>query len=606
MPQPNLIAQDPQAPVLPTKPFRLALYFLRYYWIGLVAMTFLETGQAVCQIMIPYAIKQLIDYGPTVTGTFVEAMVQLKPYLILFIGLSLGILFFSRASGFILVLIGPALRRRVRRTVFHYLQYHSQRFFISNFSGSLANRISEVALGVSNSFWTILFDFWPVAITFSTSLYLTYKAHAGLALPLGIWTILYILISFLLASRCQKYAKKFAATRSVVSGKIVDSVTNSLNAKLFSRLDFERNYLSEYLDAEVAAARKTFWFMEGMRWFQFIATLILQVSMILLALKYWLSGEISVGSFAMVTSLSLLIINEARGLSRRFLEFFEYLGNISDGASAIVQAHEVIDLQEATALFINKGEIRFENVSFGYTKDTPVFTGLNVSIQSGERVGLVGFSGSGKTTFTNLILRMYDLTSGVIKIDNQNIANFTQDSLRAQISMIPQEPMLFHRTLLENIRYGRGDATDKEVIAAAKAAHAHQFILNLPDGYQALVGERGVKLSGGQRQRIAIARAILKNAPILILDEATSSLDSMTEKAIQNGLENLMSNRTVIVVAHRLSTIAHLNRILVFDHGQIIEDGSHEELLRKNGQYARLWKMQVGGFLLEEPPEKVF
>jgi ATP-binding cassette subfamily B protein len=314
--------------------------------------------------------------------------------------------------------------------------------------------------------------------------------------------------------------------------------------------------------------------------------------------------KISVGSFAMTASLVLLVINDALGLSRRFVEFFEYVGNVNDGVGAIIRDQEVLDVDGAKDLKITRGDVRFDNVSFSYTQENPVFENLNVHIKAGERVGLVGFSGSGKTTFTNLILRLYDLKSGTISIDEQDVAKVTQDSLRAQISMIPQDPVLFHRSLLENIRYGRIDATDEEVFAAAQAAHAHQFITQRKEGYEALVGERGIKLSGGQRQRIAIARAILKNAPILILDEATSSLDSITEKSIQASLETLMKDRTVIVIAHRLSTIAHLNRILVFDKGRVVESGPHAELLSKNGHYARLWNMQVGGFLpAGETPE---
>ncbi|MCB0308252.1 MAG: ABC transporter ATP-binding protein [Bdellovibrionales bacterium] len=562
-------------------------------------MFIFETGQAFCQIMVPYAIKEIIDLGSTLRGSFSQALFQLKPALILFVSLSIGILFFSRASGALLVLVGPSMRRRVRRTIFNYLQFHSQTFFINNFSGSLANRISEIAQGVNHSVWTILFDFWPVIVTFSTSLILMYKVSVGLAIPLGIWTIVYILVSFLLATRCQQYAKDFAATRSIVSGKIVDSVTNSLNTKIFAMLGYERSYLDNYLNIEVAAARRTFWFMEVMRWFQFLATMTLQVGVILLAMKFWLTGQISVGSFAMVTSLALMVINDARGLSRRFLEFFEYMGNISDGVSIIVRNHDVVDSPNAKPIQISQGEVLFRDVTFGYSPDRLVFERLNIRIGPGERVGLVGFSGSGKTTFINLILRMYDVNSGAVLIDGQNISEYTQDSLREQVSMIPQDPMLFHRSLLDNIRYGRPNATDDEVFRAAKAARAHEFITQLSDGYASLVGERGVKLSGGQRQRIAIARAILKNSSILILDEATSSLDSVTEKAVQSSFESVMKGHTVIVVAHRLSTIAQLDRIIVFNEGQIVEDGSHKTLLALNGHYARLWKMQVGGFLPE-------
>jgi ATP-binding cassette, subfamily B, bacterial len=603
-PQTAGLSIDPRAPKLPDLPFSFLLYFARHYWVGISAMFLFELGQAVCQISIPYAIKELIDSGAHTAKDFDTAWQMLQAPLQTFVWLSLGILLFSRASGTTLVLVGPALRKRIRRTVFEYLQYHSHRFFISNFSGSLANRISEVAMGVAHALWTVLFDFWPVILTFSVSLFYVHRASPTLSMYLGFWCVLYVLVSFLLATRCQRYAKVFAATRSVVSGKIVDSVTNSLNTKTFARLEFERQYLTGYLDQEVKAARRTFWFMEGMRWFQFLSTMGLQIGITIVALKLWISGAMTVGSFSMVASLSLLVINDARGLSRRFLEFFEYLGNISDGVGVIVKSHEVVDAESAAPMTVGPGAIEFKNVSFQYTDGKPIFQNLSVSIRSGEKVGLVGYSGSGKTTFTNLLMRMYDIQSGAILVDGQRISEKTQDSLRQVVSLIPQEPMLFHRSLMENIRYGRLEATDDEVIVAAKLARAHDFILNIPEGYKALVGERGVKLSGGQRQRVAIARAVLKDAPILILDEATSSLDSVTEKAIQDALEDMMRQRTVIVVAHRLSTIAKLDRILVFDGGRIIEDGRHEDLLRKGGRYAELWSMQVGGFLPENVLEK--
>jgi len=293
-----------------------------------------------------------------------------------------------------------------------------------------------------------------------------------------------------------------------------------------------------------------------------------------------------------------MLIEAARGLSRSFLEFFEYIGNIADGVSIFIQPHEIVDKPEAPDMQVDQGEIEFNDVDFTYPEGLQIFNKLNVTIQPFQKVGLVGFSGSGKSTFVNLILRLFETNHGSILIDGQNILKVTQDSLRENISLIPQDPMLFHRSLMENIRYGRLEASDEEVIEAAKKANAHDFILQTEKGYESLVGERGVKLSGGQRQRIAIARAILKDAHILILDEATSSLDSVTERKIQQGLDRLMRHKTVVVVAHRLSTISHMDRILVFDEGEIVEDGSHDELLEKeNGHYARLWHMQAGGFL---------
>ncbi len=448
-----------------------------------------------------------------------------------------------------------------------------------------------------------MFDFWPTLVTFSFSLWLLLGVHQGLGLFLGTWIFIYIIISYVLALKCRSYSKNYAKARSTVTGKIVDAVTNILNSKLFTQLPFERDHLKNYLDYEVDTARKTFWFMERMRWFQFTATLSLQVGIFIFALKLLYTKQINVGSFSMVAALSLLIISDARNLSRRFLEFFEYMGNITDGVQAIVRPHEILDADGASALSVQKGEIEFKDVSFQYAEGKKVFDHLSVKINAGEKVGLVGFSGSGKSTFLNLIMRFFDLNQGAILLDGNNIADVTQDSLRSHISMIPQEPLLFHRSLMENIRYGKPAASDEEVIEAAKMAHAHEFIIEKKEAYESLVGERGVKLSGGQRQRVAIARAFLKNAPILLMDEATSSLDSVTEKFIQKSLLKLIENRTVVVIAHRLSTISHLDRILVFHDGRIIEEGSHAELLQKNGHYARLWNMQAGGFLPEAETE---
>ncbi|MFT5811345.1 MAG: ATP-binding cassette subfamily B protein, partial [Rubritalea sp.] len=396
------------------------------------------------------------------------------------------------------------------------------------------------------------------------------------------------------------YAQDFAAARSLVTGKIVDSVTNVMNAKMFARRKYEEAYLTDYLNEEVNQALRTFWYMEKLRWFQYTAAMVLMVGMVGYALKIWSEGNMTVGEFSMVAGLAIMLIEAARGLSRSFLEFFEYLGNISDGVAVFVQSHDIVDSEEANLLRVDEGEIAFENVTFIYQEGLKVFEQLDVTIPPKQQVGLVGFSGSGKSTFVNLMLRLFEPQSGVILIDGQNILDVTQDSLRENISMIPQDPQLFHRSLMENIRYGRLDASDEEVVEAAKKAHAHDFILQTEKQYDSLVGERGVKLSGGQRQRIAIARAILKNAPILILDEATSALDSVTEKKIQQGLDNLMKGRTVVVIAHRLSTIAHMDRILVFDQGKIIEDGNHKELLKQSGHYAHLWNMQAGGFLPEQ------
>ena len=587
------------APRLSRSPWRFALYFYLQSRYTLAAIFVFEALQATCTILLPYAIKEIIDAVTLAHRTGADIFVTARYGLIVFALLNLGIVLFSRASGAMLVLTGPKLRREIRRTLFSYIQHHSHSYFISHFAGSLAARIAEVSTSCALALWTIMFDFFPLIIKSAVALIVLFGTSGELALTLSLWLGVYVYVSFLLARRCRVYAQDFAAARSLVTGKVVDSVTNLVNAKMFARRQYEEDYLTDYLNHEVDHALRTYWYMEKLRWFQYSAAMVLMVAMVGYALKIWADGALTVGEFSMVSGLAIMLIEAARGLSRTFLEFFEHTGNVGDGVSVFVQSHEIVDRPDATELEVSRGGIVFDDVSFAYREGLPVFAHLSVTIEPRQHVGLVGFSGSGKSTFANLLLRLFEYSAGSIRIDGQDIYDVTQDSLRRNISMIPQDPQLFHRSLMENIRYGRLDATDDEVIEAAKKAHAHEFIVQTEQGYDSLVGERGVKLSGGQRQRIAIARAILKNSPILILDEATSSLDSVTEKQIQRGLVLLMEGRTVVVVAHRLSTIAHMDRILVFDQGRIVEDGSHQELLGRNGYYARLWNMQAGGFLPE-------
>ena len=590
---------DPPAPRLPEMPLAFVLHFVRVYWPAVLAVALLECGQSTSAILMPYAIKQIMDTVAAAQANGRDIWQMIADPLWFFAALNLGVVLFSRGSGVILVMLGPALRRRIRRQLFAYLQHHSQRYFLGNFAGSLANRIAETSMSTAQVLWTVLFDFWPLTITFSVSLYLLAQVNHNLAAVLGIWIAVYGSVSFVLALRCRHYARDYAAARSLVSGKIVDSVTNIMNSKLFARRDFEREYLEHYLNIEVQRARRTFWFMEGIRWFQFTAAAGLMIGIVYYAIGIWAANGMTVGEFAMAASLCLLLIEQARGLSRKFLEFFEYIGNVTDGVSIIVRPHEVVDHSAAATLQITRGEIRIEGLDFSYQPARPVFTGLDLVVPPGQKVGLVGFSGSGKSTLLNLVLRLFEPQGGRIVLDGQDIQKVTQESLRGAIAMIPQDPMLFHRSLMENVRYGRLDATDEEVVAAARQAHAHEFIMESEGQYESLVGERGVKLSGGQRQRIALARALIKNAKILLLDEATSSLDSVTEHYIQESLQSLMRDKTVLVIAHRLSTLAHLDRIVVFHRGRIIEDGTHHALLTRGGHYARMWTMQAGGFLPE-------
>jgi ATP-binding cassette subfamily B protein len=591
----------PGTPALPGTPFRFIAYFVARYRWRYLAMLLLETVNASCGILLPWAVARIIKAVTTANEQSQALVDSLQGPLLLFVVLCIGEVVFGRIAGAIQIRLGPLQRQNVTRTVYHYLQYHSHRYFTSNFAGSLAHRISEASMGVTQTLWTLITEFWPIAVVLSVSVVLLSNAHPLLGGFFLAWAAAFISLSYWLARRCQPYAHQAAAARSDTTGTIVDSVTNLSSARLFARLDFEREHLENSLRREMVAVRLSNRYSERVRWFQFGAAAVLKIGVLYYALTLWGQGRISVGDFVMAVSLSLLIINEVRNLSRRFLEFFEYIGNVANGVQTIVRAHELIDAEHASAARISRGRIEFRDVDFGYDPERLIFRKLNVDIAAGQRVGLVGFSGSGKSTFVNTILRLHDIQGGSLLIDDMDIRDLSQDALHAQLSLIPQDPGLFHRTLRENISYGRLEASDAEIEEAARQAYAHDFILQMKDGYDSLVGERGVKLSGGQRQRIAIARVILKDAPVLILDEATSSLDSITEKAIQDTLDTVMKGKTVLVVAHRLSTIAHLDRILVFDNGAIVEDGSHAELLAKKGAYYRLWSRQSDGFLPETP-----
>ena len=405
-------------------------------------------------------------------------------------------------------------------------------------------------------------------------------------------------LSYLLAKGVKKYAAGSAKARSKTMGAFVDILGNMMSVRLFSAKKFEKDYLERFLDEYYTADIQRDWYV--LKMFALLGTsfvIYMSVSC------FWLidafsKGQVTVGDFALVLSLSISLMERLWNFSRDISKLSDLLGTLTQSLKLILSPIQILDQENAPDLDIKEGTIVFENVQFSYELNKSLFQNKTVKIKSGEKVGLVGYSGSGKTTFVHLILRLFDVNEGRILIDKQDIKAVSQESLRRSIGFIPQDPSLFHRSLLENIRYG-SHATEDEVTEASKKAFAHEFILTLPKGYASLVGERGVKLSGGQRQRIAIARAFLKNAPILILDEATSQLDSVTENVIQDSLRALMQGKTTIIIAHRLSTLLHMDRILVFDKGEIVQDGTHDQLLKQPGQYQILWNAQVGGFLPE-------
>jgi ATP-binding cassette subfamily B protein len=595
----------PGSPALPATTPGFLWYFVRQaplVYVGAFVFTTLGTGSG---IMLPWALGKIVRSVVASHGVRAETLASLDVPLKIFFALCLAEVVFGRLADAIQVRTRPRLRQTVTRELFRYLQDHSHRYLSENFAGALAHRIGEASQGVAQTLFSSIMEFWPTVVVLSTSLVLLRNANRALGLYFLVWAVVFIGISAWLSTVSQKHASRASAARSSTTGLVVDSVSNLGSVRLFGRSGHERDLLETSFEREMAHIRKANGFNERVRWFQFTASAVLKGGTLWFSLRLLRLGEIDVAAFVMSTSLTFLIINEARNLSRRFLEFSEHVGAVENGVETLVRPHELVDAHDARELENAKGGVAFRNVDFSYGPQTEVFRKLDVRIPAGQKVGLVGRSGSGKSTFVNLLLRLFEPQDGAVEIDGIDIRSFTQDSLRRRIGLIPQDPSLFHRSLRDNIRYGRIEATDEEVESAARKAHAHEFVAEMKDGYDALVGERGVKLSGGQRQRIAIARVILKNAPILVLDEATSALDSVTEQAIQETLQNEMKGKTVLVVAHRLSTIAHLDRILVFEHGRIVEDGSHADLLRKGGVYTGFWRRQSEGFLPEETDSPV-
>jgi ATP-binding cassette, subfamily B, bacterial len=583
---------------LPASPWQFIARVVRgRYRVGLAVMVGGEAIHAGCGILLPSALSRIITSVTSNHGAPAVLLEQVTGPVLLFTGLCAGEALFGRLNSAVQLRLAPRQRQYIARALFDYLHQHSHRFFSENFAGALAHRISEVSHGTNQVLWAAITEFWPIAIVISVANVLLLSANVWLGSFTLLWSVAFVSISIVLARRTQPLAHAASNARSRTVGQVVDSVSNHATVRLFSRHDHEQRLLDATYGSELETVLRSNLAMERVRWFQFGASAVLKAGTVAFAVWLYTQGEIGVGAFVMAVSLALLIIAEVRNLSRRFLDLFESLGNVGSGVRAILRPHELMDAPAALERRVGSAEIEFDAVRFAYADGAEVFRELSVKIPSGQRVGLVGLSGSGKSTFVSLLLRLYDTQGGCIRIGGHALCDYTQSSLRRQIGLIPQDPTLFHRTLRENIRYGNPDASDAEVELAARSAHADGFIAEIPGGYDAEVGERGVKLSGGQRQRIAIARVILKDAPILVLDEATSSLDSITEHLIQSALDRAMADKTVIVIAHRLSTIAHLDRVLVFSRGQVVEDGSHAELLARGGQYHRLWLRQSGGVL---------
>jgi len=480
-------------------------------------------------------------------------------------------------------------------------------FFQNDFAGRIANRVMQTASSLRESAMSSIRAVWYIGVYGVSAFALMMAADWRLTVPIVTWAFGYVMVLKYFVPRLRELSRISSEGRSLVMGRVVDSYTNILTVKLFGRMRDEDAYVREAMEGHYGAMRQH---LRRITQFQISLTVLnalLLVGTGAIGITLWAQGSIDAGQVATALPLAWQTVNAAGWVSWEVTSIFENIGTVQEGMQSIAVPHSGVDRPGARPLAVSRGEIKFENLTFAYGRSdsAPVVENLNLTIRAGERVGLVGRSGAGKSTLVNLLLRLHETESGRITIDGQDIAHVTQESLRAAIGMVTQDTSLLHRSIAANIRYGKPSASEAEVVAAACKAQAHDFIGTLRDwhgrtGYAAHVGERGVKLSGGQRQRVALARVILKDAPILVLDEATSALDSEVELAIQEQLLDLMQGKTVIAIAHRLSTIARMDRLVVLDAGKVVEEGTHDELLRHRGHYEKLWRHQSGGFIANE------
>ena len=491
---------------------------------------------------------------------------------------------------------------RLRWNFHRQMLNQSLGFYQDEFAGRVSAKVMQTALAVRETVMTIADMVVYVLVYFLTSGVILATLDRWLLAPFIGWTVLFFLLMKLLIPRLAKTAQRQADARSMMTGRITDAYSNITTVKLFSHGAREARYAKESMEEFMQTVHAQMRLASLLSTLSFAVNALLIFSTTALGIWLWIRGEVGVGAVAVATTMALRVNGLSQYIMWESAMLFENIGTVTDGMGTLSKPQTILDKPKARALEVKHGDIRFEHLDFSYESGKPLLNGFNLHIKAGEKVGLIGRSGAGKSTIVNLLLRVYEPQRGDILIDGQNINDITQESLRAQIGLVTQDTSLLHRSVRDNILYGRPDAGDEEMFQAAERAEAADFIPNLSDakgrrGYDAHVGERGVKLSGGQRQRIAIARVMLKDAPILLLDEATSALDSEVEAAIQESLDKMMDGKTVIAIAHRLSTIAAMDRLIVLDKGRIVEEGKHEELLAKGGLYAKLWAHQSGGFL---------
>ena len=584
--------------------------FCRYYSRGaelpLIIMSCLTAMIAILEVTLFSFLGQLVDWlidkDPSTFFAQEGGHLLLMSLMIL---VAMPLLTFLHSAIIHQVLLGN-YPMRIRWLSHQFILKQSMSFFQDEFAGRISTKVMQTSLAVRETVMKLLDVLVYIGVYFVSMVVLIANADYRLMLPMLGWLACYVMLQLYFVPKLKRVSKAQADARSIMTGRVVDSYSNISTVKLFSHHDREAAYAKEGMDGFLKTVYKQMRLVTFLNVGVQSCNYLLAFVIAAMSIWLWSASVISVGAIAISVSLALRLNGMSQWIMWEVSALFENIGMVNDGMQTLSRPVEIQDKPNAPALQVNQGQIDYKNVSFHYGKtDRKVIEDLALSIKPGEKVGLVGRSGAGKSTIVNLLMRFHDVESGQVCIDGQDISGVTQESLRAQIGMVTQDTSLLHRTVRENLLYGRPDASEEEMIAAAKKAEAHDFIQGLTDpygnsGYDAMVGERGIKLSGGQRQRIAIARVLLKDAPLLMLDEATSALDSEVEAAIQDSLYKLMQGKTVIAIAHRLSTIAAMDRLIVLDKGRIVEQGSHDELVKANGIYASLWAHQTGGFLAED------
>ncbi|WP_196240344.1 ABC transporter ATP-binding protein [Dyella choica] len=594
--------KDPVDTMPPQSVGGFYLFYLRQVWPVFAAAIVVGFGVALVEVSLFGFVGSIVDMAKGVPGKDFFAIHGRELLWMGLVALALRPLFIGAHDMLVNQAIVPSLTNRIRWQNHRYVIRQSLGFFQNDYAGRIANRIMQTGASLRESAVQIVDAIWYVAIYYGSAVVLFARADWWLAMPLMVWLFGYVGTLYIFIPRTRKRSWAASEARSKLMGRIVDGYSNLLTLKLFSHNSREEDYVADAMADSTEKLRSMTRLTTAMD--ISITTLngFLIVGTSALAVWLWSQGRVTVGAIALSTGLVIRINNMSGWIMWVVNGIFENIGTVQDGITSIAQPRAVQDKEGAMPLEVVAGEVRFEDIHFHYGKQGGVISGLKLAVRAGEKIGLVGPSGAGKSTLVNVLLRLYDLEGGHIYVDGIDISQVTQESLRSQIGVVTQDTSLLHRSVRDNLLYGRPDATEAQLNDAIRKARADEFIPSLVDGegrlgLDAHVGERGVKLSGGQRQRIAIARVLLKDAPILVLDEATSALDSEVEAAIQESLELLMEGKTVIAIAHRLSTIARMDRLVVMDKGRVVETGTHAQLIRHEGLYARLWQRQTGGFV---------